>query len=231
MIRRILATLGTLLIYFCAATFLAELILLVYWSWSWQVGREKVTKMLAVAQGIDQLIAPPQPVVAAEQAVPEQPAYEEVLDRRARMLRDLELRELALSGAMTELRSQRQQLVDERKSYEKNLADFEARLAAMQDQAKSQGMETARAILAGIKPQQAKSQIVEMLNQGEIDQVVALLSEMTDSKRAKIIGEFKTPAENELIGKVLERLRTGGRTAELANEAQDRTGPAPAAGT
>ncbi len=231
MIRRMLATIGSLLIYFCAATFLAEVILLAYWGWSWQVGREKLTKMLAVAQGIDQLIAPPEPLVTAEEAIPEQPAYEEVLDQRARLLRNLELREIALSGALAELRSQQQQLADERTAYEKSLADFENRLATLQEQAKSEGMETVRAILSSVKPTQAKLQIMEMLNQGELDQVVTLLSDMPDSKRAKIIGQFTTPQENELIGKVLERLRNGGPTAELANEALNQAAVGRSAGT
>jgi len=100
MIKRILATLGALLLYFCAATFIAEVIMLCLWSWSWKLDRQKLVKMLAVAQGIDQVIAPPQPVVSPEEAIPEQPSYEEVLKKRALMLRDLELRQMSLSSAV-----------------------------------------------------------------------------------------------------------------------------------
>jgi len=94
-----------------------------------------------------------------------------------------------------------------------------------------QGLETVRAILGTIKPQQAKEQLVGMLKDGELDQVVAILSEMSDSKRAKIIGEFKTPEENEMIGQVLEHLRKGGQLSELANEALNQAGVNRAAGS
>ena len=57
-----------------------------------------------------------------------------------------------------------------------------------------------------------------MLDQKEIDDVVVLLSGMTEGKRAKIIAEFKTPAEVDQIGEVLRRIRQG---APAVNKAEN----------
>ena len=63
-----------------------------------------------------------------------------------------------------------------------------------------------------------------MLDQKEVDDVVALLSGMTEGKRAKIIAEFKTPAEIDEIGDVLRRIRQGAPAANVAGKQREEDG-------
>ena len=66
---------------------------------------------------------------------------------------------------------------------------------------------------------------MQMLDQKEIDEVVAiLLAGMTENKRAKIIAEFKTPTEMEQIGEVLRRIRQGTPAANIADNTQKQIG-------
>ena len=67
----------------------------------------------------------------------------------------------------------------------------------MQKGAAATGSEDVRRTLETIKPKQAKELLVLMLEQKEMDDVVVLMAGMPDGKRAKIIAEFKTPAEVE----------------------------------
>ncbi len=80
------------------------------------------------------------------------------------------------------------------------------------------GREDVRRTLEAIKPKQAKVLLAQMLDQKELDEVVALLDGMTENKRAKIIAEFKTPAEVEQLGEVLRRIRQGAPAATVAEK-------------
>ena len=53
---------------------------------------------------------------------------------------------------------------------------------------------------------------------------------MTDAKRAKIIGEFKTPDETDKLREVLRRIREGEPRAGLAEKTQKQLNPAPTTG-
>ncbi len=218
MIVRWLQTAVSLFVYFCAATLLAQVIILAYlWS-TWQLDRDKVVQMLAVAQGIDLFAAQKQDQFSLEQVAPEQPSYQDWIQRRATMFRDLELRELALENALSQLKSQERQLADDQQENEQLMADFQARLLTLRQGAEAEGMETVGRILETLKPKQAKEQILEMLSNDETDEVVLLLNGMTDSKRAKILAEFETPEENAKISEVLRLIREGKPVASLTEE-------------
>ena len=63
-----------------------------------------------------------------------------------------------------------------------------------------------------------------MLAKNEIQDVVALLAPMTDGKRAKIIGEFKTPEETQKIDEVLRLIRRGEPEAGATVNARQQLG-------
>ena len=52
MIARLLRAAASLLGYFCVATILAQIIVLVYLTLTWQLDRDKVVQIMAIAQGI-----------------------------------------------------------------------------------------------------------------------------------------------------------------------------------
>ncbi len=64
-------------------------------------------------------------------------------------------------------------------------------------------------IWENIKPKQAKEQILKMLDNQEMNEVVTILSGMPIGKRAKIVGEFKTPEETEKLDEILRLIRCG----------------------
>ena len=219
MIARWLQTGTNLFLYFCVATLLSQAIILGYlWS-TWQLDREKLLQMLAVAQGVDLFAAQEEAHLDAEEVPPEQPSYEDWKQQRATMFRDLELRELALDNALGRLTFEQRQLAESQNANRQLQADFEARMLALNEGAKAEGRQTVGRILESIKPKQAKEQVLDMLENDEINEVVVLLSAMTESKRAKILGEFKTPEENEKIAEVLRLIREGEPASSIAADA------------
>jgi len=216
MIRRLLRAMRWAFVYGCVATIIAEALLVFFLARSWQLDRERVIRTLAVAQGVD--LSALEARAAAEQPdiSREQPSYEQVLETRAVKVRHLELREQALTDALKDVALRQREVVEEKEALAGLKKEFEAELLALEQQATSQGIEDTRAKLMAIKPDQAKLLLDDMLDQGEIDTVVALLQGMPDTKASKIIGEFKTEKDLENIGEVLRRILEGGALADLA---------------
>ncbi|HID75734.1 MAG TPA: hypothetical protein EYP56_07030 [Planctomycetaceae bacterium] len=226
MISRILGTASTLLVYFLAATVVAEALILGYlWSaWGWD--RQRWLEILAAAQGITPE-AETRPAGLQQEIEREEPSYEEILQQRAARFRDLELREQALNTALDQLKAEEQQLAQQQQKFERVSAQFTAQLEALSQGAKAQGREQVRAILESLKPAQAKIQLVTMLDQGEIDEVVLLLRDMQGSKRAKILAEFKDQQDNKKVAEVLRRIREGEPEASIIQEARRQLGQPP----
>lgn len=231
---RLLGALATLLVYFCAATLIAAAAMGAYvWS-AWKMDRPKVLRMLSIARGLEP--AEPEPVEEGEEERKppgggEQVSYEEILERRAVRLRDLELREQALASALDEVRFQQQEVASDRQREQQRMTQFAAELKALKEGSQAGGRELVRRTLETVKPRQAKEQLFEMLQNDEIDEVVMLLANMPETRRAKILAEFKTPEENRQLAEVLRRLREGVPESSLVDKMQQPAAPLKPAGS
>lgn len=219
---RLLGMLASLFAAFCVATLLVQAVLGAYLWFHWKLDRPKLVGMLAAAQGVD--ITPQKEAQAsADDLRPEQPSFDDMLQARAVKVRHLELREQALRNGLDQLRFLDSQLSQQEQQFQKSQQEFETRLATLLDGAQAEGRDEVGNVLTSIKAKQAKELVVEMLDNEELDQVVLLLKAMPSSKRAKIIGEFKTPEELERIGEVLRRIREGDPMADIADGAANQT--------
>jgi len=225
MIARLLRAGISLFAYFCVATILAQIILLVYLTLTWQLDRNKVVQVLAIAQGIDILSIREQAERDQEQISPEQVSYEQIRETRAVKVRHLELREQALRQGLGQLASEQSKLAKEMQHCEQLRASFQKELLDLQQGAVATGRENARLKLESLKPKQAKEQLVEMLKNDELDEVVALLAGMPDSKAGKIMAEFKLPGESEQLYQILRRIRQGFPDSKLAADTQSKLNP------
>jgi len=225
MISRLAGFAFSALLYFSFATLIAEGIMVGYvWS-KWQLDREKVARIVAVARGIEQQAAAETAKPVREEVGPEQPSYEQVVEARALKDKDLALREQSLANALAQFQTDQDKLAENEKRYQADRNEFETRLAATAKDAKNAGQEDVRRILQSVKPRQAKELLQQMLENKEQDEVVSLLSGMTDSKRAKIIAEFKTADESKKIEEVLRLIRKGVPAGPVAQQSLDKLRP------
>lgn len=209
MIGRLLHTLVVALACFSVGTVLSAAGLGGYLAVKWDLNRTKLVRILAVAQGIELAAANDQAKAAKPESSEEQASYEQLLEARAAKFRNLELREQSLRGSLDQLRQEQTRSTEEKASLAKARQSLQSQLADIEKQATEAGWEQNRNSLQTIKPKQAKELLLQMLGRNEMDDVVALLAPMTDSKRAKIISEFKTPEETQKIGDVLRVIRKG----------------------
>lgn len=219
--QRIVATLASLLAYFAVGTLLAQVFLLGLVAWKWDMNRDRMIQILALAQGID-LFAMREDALIKKEMVAEQVSFDEIRATRAMKYRNLELREQTLASALAQVQLQQQNLAEERRRFQLIRDAYNTELSAMREGAVARGLDEVRRILESVKPQQAKLQLLKMLGNDELDTVVMLLAEMSDQKRSKIIGEFKMPEEELKIAEVLKRILEGAPDAELADAAQGK---------
>jgi hypothetical protein len=225
MIARLLHVLGAVVACICVATVIAAGILGTYYTRTWQLDREKLVRMLAVAEGADLEAIVENARGEKESPSTEQPSYEQILEARAAKTRNLELREQALRSGLVQFQTAQRKLADDRTQFQQLRESFQGELAAMEKGAAAAGREDARRTLETLKPKQAKELVVQMLARKELDEVVILLAGMPEAKRAKIIAEFKTRDENEQVGEVLRRIRQGLPAAAVAENTQRQLQP------
>jgi hypothetical protein len=230
MIGKLLGALISLVVAVCVATVIAATALVFYYAQSWKVTKERAGQALAILQGkgLETLLPPPPPKKENDS---EQPGYDQLLAAQGLKSRDLEQRELTLRANMRQFQEQLDKIDEERKRIAQVRDDLQSKLDEMQATATSAGMETVGATITTLKPKQAKELIQQLLDKGETDVVARMLTGMADGKRAKIIAEFKSREELEKIGAVLNRIREGEPTKELAGATAKKLQPPNGPGT
>ena len=110
---------------------------------------------------------------------------------------------------MDRVRFEQRKLTDERGEYDRLKKGFEEFLTDKKNKVVLAGRENIQLIWENIKPKQAKEEILQMIESGEQNEVVAIMSGISIAKRARIIGEFKTEEESKKLAEILRLIRQG----------------------
>ncbi len=222
MIARLLGAAIHSVVYVCAATLIAQAIILAYLWASWGMDRGRLVQMLAIAQGVDLFEISQQQNPAEDEPGAEQPSLEQIIEARLTQDRDLKMREMALQSGLEQLKSDQGRITERRDANRRVIDAFRAELAALQDGAQAKGRVVVGRTLESLEPEQAKKLILEMLDKDELEEVVMLMSKMPERPRANILAEFKTDKETEAIAEVLRRIRQGYPQAAIADKARTK---------
>jgi hypothetical protein len=204
---RLIALAGALFAYFCVATVLAVALGLGYALTTGALGEKQLEQMLALLHGVDLVPADAARKAADGAARVEQPSLEAIAEARAVKSRDLELREKILQDAVSELKKLQLALEAEKDRFEKFRISFHAQLNDEAKAAQLQGLREFQSLVENMKPKQAKEQLLLKHKAGSLDLVVDVLRGMEEAKRAKIIAEFKSAEESQVLSEVLEKIR------------------------
>lgn len=118
------------------------------------------------------------------------------------------------------LRRERAALDDERATFEREREQFEAaRRQVMQTEGNAQ-FRRALATYEGLKPDRARIALAQLIERGEIEQVVDYLNAMQDRNRTRIIDEFLED-EPDVATELLERLRMRGTGQQALREPEN----------
>lgn len=213
--RRLLSLVATLIVCLCVGTTLTAAGGVAWGWWQGYWDRDRVTRAVAALHGVELASAAAAPEASAGSG----PAHDlEALKARAR--RDVELREQAVQAGIAQLRFLQEKLDADRTRYDQLWAGFQSQLLSLREGAIATGRNNVREIWENIKPRQAKDQIMEMLKEPQgIDEVVSILTQMPIDRRAKIVGEFKSEAEQEKMTELLRLIRDGLPDVKMIDEA------------
>lgn len=213
----------------CIATLLAQAAgIALLWS-NGTLTRQRCAKLLAVLYGIEPRLAAS---AAAGETAPidlEQPSWEQIEQARVLKLRQIEMREQSLAAERSRLRDAQTRLTQDRLAFDRAKTEFESKLVADRESAAATGRDNVRALWENMKPKQAKDQILQMYERGDVDEVVRIVGAMSPNKQAKIAAEFKTGKEPLILAEITKAIRDG--QPQVAEIDQARQGLAPAEGS
>jgi len=219
-------SLGALIGYACLATVLAEAAALGLLWMDGKLSHEKVFRVLAVIHDVD-LDEPGAGRRDRTTLDPDkQPSYQDIVRRRGMESRLIEMKMQALQDGLDQVEFQRVQLAKEKERHRQNLEAFKQRLQELEEDTEKKGYQEVRVIWETIPPKQAKESILNMVEAGEIEDVVTIMSDMPIVKRAKIIREFDSEREMEVLDQILRLIREGGAVQSLIDNARQNIEPA-----
>lgn len=219
---RLFGILGSLLVYVCVGTVVAAAIVAGYAATHGYLTKERIARMADVARGIE---AAPAPIQQASKEVEpaDQPSFEDIERHRGIKARNLELRELAIEDGMKRIYFEQKKLNESYDRYKLLRDSFnQAVLDVDKNRAIKEGQDKIRQIWENMKPRQVKDQILQMIDDGEMNEVVSILSSVNTNKQAKIITEFKTDDETKKLDEILRLIRHGVPDVLPIDEARDK---------
>ncbi|MBX7072849.1 MAG: hypothetical protein K1X71_06835 [Pirellulales bacterium] len=209
----LISKLGAGVSYFAVATVLAAITLVVIGFSTGTLNEAKLARLRAVLVGTEAQAPKARPDEAKET-----PSYEELLERRSVKFRELELREEVVRQNVSILTRERLDVTARRDELTRIQQAFQAELAQMADAALVAGEENVRLTFERMRPPQARQQLLLMLEQGELENVVAMLAAMPIERRAKIVAEFKSPEDLPRLNEILEVMGQGDPVARMVDE-------------
>jgi hypothetical protein len=220
MIGKLLGMLITFIAAVCVATVISAAVLVFYYAQSWKVSKERAGQAMAILQGTSpEALLPPAPPKKPDA---EQPGYEKLFAEHDLERLQVDQKQAAIRSLVNQFQNQLDKVEIERKRVQSVSDDLQAKLDEMKNSANDAGMATVEETLEKLKPKQAKELIMQRLDKGDIDVVAKMLTNMSDGKRAKIIAEFKSAEDMDKIGVVLNRIRQGQPTTEMADQTEKK---------
>ena len=196
------------MLWFCAATLLAQSTVLMLSYLRGNLGPHTLPQVVALLNGIDiQGQRLQQAIRQAKDAPP--PSHEEILTARAQMSLELDARERALARHAEQLRTTQAKLQEDMAAFDNRRLAFEEDLARRNRSEDEQTLGEVQKIIELLQPEQAKDQLLRMIDADQSEDVVAIVKALPDDKRKKIIAEFTQPDEATKLQDILRLIREG----------------------
>jgi len=217
MIEKLMRGLGVVVLYGAASLLLAGTMLGAYLWYAWGMNRDKLMKMVAVAQGFDvfQMQEDIKDAMLAEQM---SITREEVLRERAKQDRNTELQGKAATDVLSQIESESARVAAMLKEIDEKQAAFNALQKKLKEEAESKGIADLTSYLELADAELGKFYFSDMIEKGEYNRVIWVLRGMETKKLKGIINVFEQDTEKADFAKVLRRIGNGEPESVLAEE-------------
>lgn len=204
---------------FCVGTVLTQLIMLGYFATRGTLSGDTVTKVVALANGID-ITGERLRQVLQKSEQKEQPDFEEVLRQRMLAGTEMELRLRSQQAYENELTRLLEELKAAEARFDLRRDAFDRKLEDVQRNAQDAGIKELQRTLQSLPVEQAKVQLLKFYDPGQIDDVVNIIQGIPLDIRKEIMAEFVEPAEAEKLHDLLRRIGEGQPLSSFIDEAK-----------
>jgi hypothetical protein len=216
--------LGRAFVWFCIASILAQICIVSLSLFKGNLSRKSFVQIVALMNGIDIPGERLKNAIAEGQDIPV-PTLEEILDAKVRANLEIDGREQSLERFQQQLLAQQTRQEIENRELEKRRRDLDEAERVFKQGVQSETLGEVQKILEVLPPEQAKNQIMKMLQAGQMSDVVTIVKALSSDKRKKILTEFTEGDEPVKLNEILQALRTAEpmpvSTPNSANEPKD----------
>jgi len=210
---------GTVALYGCTSTLLAAILLGAYLSYAWNIDKNKRLRLWAIAQGHD--IADLQRQIEDKIA---RMSYEEVLELRAKRLREEEFQSNSSEGAVNEIIAVDEKDIDAKlKQFRRQRTAFDKHISDYIASTKSRGIAEQTRLIEEAESDRAKDMILGILKEyNDYNRVLTMLLAMDERKRGQILYEMTGEEEMKKLVDLLQRIGNGEPLAKVAEDAAEQ---------
>jgi len=193
-------------LWFCAATFLAQICIIGLAAFKGNVDRNTISQVIGLLNGIDIQGERLKKALISSRAVPT-PTYQDVLEQKTDALLQLDSRSLSLENYKRQLDDRQRELQKQIKDFDQRRTDYLAANDKSQKNAKAELLREVQIIVESLAPEEAKAQLSLKLEKGEKGDVVAIIRGMAADKKKKILGEFTSKEDQEKLSEILSEIQ------------------------
>jgi hypothetical protein len=204
---RLIGGLSVLIGWSCFATVVSLAIVVGYAFAKGYLDRQKVEQFAAIAHGVEMVTKREAEQKAAAQVTTEKPSLEAIEMRRAAIAANMELRENTVRDMVNEFKKLQRALEEEKERFGQIVSAYKSGLENERKKAIDEGRRQFQSIVESMKPKQAKEQLLLKYKEQKIEVVVEAMKNMEETKRVKVLAEFKTAEDQEILAKILEQIR------------------------
>jgi len=197
-----------LFLWFCAATFLAQICIVGLAASKGNVSRQSIAQVIGLLNGIDIQGARLKQALISARDTPT-PLYQDVLDAKTNALLQLDSRSRALDNFQRQLSDQQREFQKKVENFDERRVQFEMQQEKQRTGTQLNKLKEVQTILENMAPEEAKKQLFIKLVNNELADVVSIIRGMPSDKQKKILAEFTQPEDHQKLADVLREIRRG----------------------
>lgn len=205
---------------FCVATVLTQMLVMAVLTSRGNLNGDSAVKMIALANGID-ISGDRLRDVLLEAKETETPSFEEVLEQRSKQGFDMDLKIQSQNNYYEQLQVMLRELQEKESRFDLRRNSFNEKLDELEKGIKDEGMREMQRTLEVLDPVKAKTQLLMMVEDNELDKVVSIVQSMSPEKRKRIFNEFEGQNDEEKLADILRRIGEGEPKKSLIEEARN----------
>ncbi len=198
----------SLFLWFCAATFLAQVCILGLAASKGRINRNTIAQVIGLLNGIDIQSERLKQALISVRDTPT-PTYDDVLNAKTNAVLQLDSRSGAVEKLRRQLGDQLRELQKRTEEFDERRQQFELKMEQIRSGSQLDSLKEIQSILENMAPEEAKKQLLKKLQNAELADVVSIIRGMAPDKQKKILAEFTDTSDVEELAKVLQEIRRG----------------------